>query len=492
MAIDLPAPLLPRLLNGLLGSHSPLHGHVPGSIPGEENDSDNNAQQSRQAALQQQRAVEAGNEQARWQSEGVNDGTRYGPGSRPEGQGPHGPQPGNAPGTGHLPSPGEVLSDVLGKADAAVHDLLGQNGAGPLGKPGELATNLLNQAGASPLGKPGELAANLLNQAGQASQAATGLAARALDATPMAGVTTAASALLTQQAAAQALQLAAPGAQALAARNALHDAAISVPMPPSRDMAAPLQTASTNALASNTLVPGTNRAAEAALIPGRQDMAMPMRAEQAIADRSATVLPGSNPPPAAVDASRAVPMPVAAAPTVVPPSQSAAIVEGRPTNPVAGNERVGEVPRAADATQPIPAGHTGAAPARANRADEQAGESLAQRLARALLAFLGLGAAKDQDVDLEADEELLAQAAEANRWQRLQWLFWALAVAGYTCLVVALIIFVPGGKGFLDETRNPLGTPALILGLICSLGAWWLARKLAANAGPKPESGRSA
>jgi hypothetical protein len=95
-----------------------------------------------------------------------------------------------------------------------------------------------------------------------------------------------------------------------------------------------------------------------------------------------------------------------------------------------------------------------------------------------LLAALGLGMSVNEAVD---DEEGLPLAAPDNRWLRLQWLFWVLALSGYACLVVALIVLLPGGAGFLDEARNPLGKQALVVGLVASIGAWWLARKLAAK-----------
>lgn len=469
MGFELPSPLLPKLLNGLLGQNGPGHGHGPGGVngagEGPENDPDNSAHHARQAALQNERAAEAGNDQGRWQqSEGANnDGVQRGNGHH-EGHGPQGPGNSSSVGNGHFPEPGEILSDIVGKADAATRGLLGD------GPPGLIA-------------KSGDLAANLLNQAAQTTQAAAGLAAKSLEAMPLAGTATAASALLTQ-ATAQALN--APGAQALAARNALHDAA-SGPVLPSRDIAAPLQT-STNPLQGNALIPGTSRTAETALLQGRQDLPMPMRAEQAVVDRSANTLPSSSPPPAApaaADATRSLPF--SAPPSTVPPSQSAAAMEGRTNLIGGGNDRVGNVPKAADMAQQTPPGHTGAAPSKIGRRDEEAGESLAQRMARALMALIGLAPAMDEDAQ-ELDEEALAQVAAENRWQRLQWLFWSLAVAGYACLVFALIVFIPGGSGFLDETRNPLGTPALIVGLISSLGAWWLARKLAANAEPAPPS----
>ena len=445
----LPSPLLPQLLNGLLGRHSPVGGNGPGNGLGEgvENDSDHGSQQARQAALAQERAAEAGNEQAPWQSNSAGSASQLG-------HGPHGAENSGPLGHGHFPNPGEVLSDALGRADGAARNLLGQS-AGP--------------NGSGLLGKAGDLPANILNQA---ANTAGGLAARTLQALPAANPAAAAGALLTQAA-----QMAsAQGAEALAARSALHDAAVGTTMP-SRDVAAPLQTAPSNPL-TNMSVPGTSRAADAALIQGRQDMPLPMRAEQAAVNRSATVLPGSSPPPAAAvttDAVRNVPF--AATPASVPPSQSVALVEGRQPSLVGGNDRVGTVPKAADMAQQTPAGHTGAAPARVGRHDEEAGESLARRMVRALAAFLGMGAS---EAALREEEDALAPAVE-NPWQRLQWLFWTLAVAGYACLVVALIIFIPGGSGFLDESHNPLGTPALIVGLICSLGAWWLARKLAAN-----------
>lgn len=463
MGFELPSPLLPKLLNGLLGQNGPLHGNGPGhpggGAEGAENDPDN-AHHARQAALQNERAAEASNDQGRWQqSEGAhNDGVQRGNGPH-EGHGPNGPGNNSSVGNGHFPTPGEVLSDIVGKADAAARGLFGEGPPGLVAKGGDLAANLVNQA----------------------AQTATGLATKSLEAMPMANAATAAGALLTQ-ATAQALN--APGAQALAARNALHDAA-SAPVLPSRDIAAPLQTASSNPLAGSTVIPGAARASEAALLQGRQDMPLPMRAEQAVVDRSANVLPGSNPPPAApitADATRAIP--VTAPPSTVPPSQTAAAMEGRTTtNTIGGNDRVGSVPRAADMPQQTPAGHTGAAPTRIGRRDEEAGESLAQRMARALMAMLGLAPADEAAPEL--DEEALAQAAAENRWQRLQWVFWTLAVTGYACLVFALIVFIPGGSGFLDESRNPFGTPALIIGLISSLGAWWFARKLAANAEPR-------
>ncbi len=476
MGFELPSPLLPKLLNGLLGQNGPGHGHGPGGINGAEgpdNDPDNSAHHARQAALQNERAAEAGNDQGRWQqSEGANnDGVRRGNGPHEGHHGPQGPGNSSSVGNGHLPTPGGVLSDIVGKADAAARGLLGDGPPGLVAKGGDLAANLLNQA------------AQTVQQATQTAQTAAGLAAKSLEAMPLANTATAANALLTQ-ATAQALN--APGAQALAARNALHDAA-SAPVIPARDAAAPLQMASTNPLAGSTIVPGASRAADAALLQGRQDLPMPMRAEQAVVDRSASVLPGSNPPPAApiaADTARAIP--VMAPPSTVPPSQTAAAMEGRSNLIGGGGDRVGGVPKAADMAQPqqTPPGHTGAAPTRIGRRDEQAGESLAQRMARALMALLGLAPAEADAPEL--DEEALAQAAAENRWQRLQWVFWTLAVVGYACLVFALIVFIPGGSGFLDETRNPFGTPALIVGLTSSLGAWWFARKLAANAEPAP------
>ena len=454
MSIDLPTPIGLKLLSGLLGNNGPGHngqGHGVGGADG--NDPDSRADQSRQNALQNERNAEASNDQGRWgQSDGA-DGVRHGH-HHDGGDGPRGPGNNNGVGNGGLPNPGDLLSNALGKTEGAIQNLLGgggQESAGPLGKLGDLTTNLLNPGGHLP---PGTLA-------------------KALDAVPLGNLANAAGTLLTQ-ATAQALN--APGAQALAARNALHDAA-SAPLAPPRDAPAALQTANSNLTHS---VPAAARAADGALIQNRQDLLPMARADQAALGRTATALPASAPPPAApalaVEPARVLPF--AAPPPAVPASQSPTLVDGRP-NPMGSGGGDGSVGAAqkADMAQQTPPGHTGAAPARAFRREEEEGESLAKKMIQALAVWMGLAPAP-KAAEAEADDALPAQAGD-DRWLRLQWLFWALAVAGYGCLAIAVIVFIPGGAGFLDETRNPIVRPALVVGLGCSIAAWWLARKIA-------------
>lgn len=476
MSIDLPTPIGLKLLSGLLGNNGAGGHGGPNGIGNVDGDGDNRADQARQSALQNERAGDASNEQGRWQTGGPGEAQR-GNGPHHDGHGPQGPNNGNNVGQGHgvghghghgeignLPNPGQVLSSALGRADATVQSLLGQNGAPPglLAKTGELANNVLNQAG------------NVLNQAGPLPP--PNLAAKALEATPLANAATAAGALLAQ-ATAQALN--APGAQALAARNALHDAA-SAPLAPARDTPATLQ--STHATQLSNTVPGAARAADSALLQGRQDL-LPLRADQAPLARTATALPAGSPPPAApmVAPEPARILPFAAPPPAVPASQSPALVEGRP-NLVGGHGSGGDgsvgAAQKADMAQQTPPGHTGAAPARAFRPEEEDGESLAKRMIQAVAVWLGLAPAAAQSDPAEQEAETAAQVAD-DRWLRLQWLFWALAVAGYGCLAIAVIVFIPGGAGFLDETRNPIVRPALMVGLGCSIAAWWLARKIA-------------
>lgn len=479
MSIDLPTPIGLKLLNGLLGGHGPGgHGNGPNGIGNPDGEAENRADQARQSALQNERVGEAGNEHGRWQTGGPGEAQR-GNGPHHDGHGPQGPG-NNGNGVGHgygvghghgrgdvgnLPNPGQVLSSALGRADATVQNLLGQNEGPPglLAKTGELANNVLNQT------------SNALHQAGQLPP---GLAAKALEATPLANAATAAGALLAQ-ATAQALN--APGAQALAARNALHDAA-SAPLAPARDTPATLQ--STNATQLSNTVPGAARAADSALIQGRQDV-LPLRADQAALARTPTALPAGSPPPAApmVAPEPARILPFAAPPPAVPPSQSPALVEGRP-NLVGGNGSGGGdgsvgAAQKAEMTQQTPPGHTGAAPVRGFRPEEEDGESLAKRMIQAVAVWLGLAPAAAQTDPAEQEVEEPAPQAADDRWLRLQWLFWALAVAGYGCLAIAVIVFIPGGAGFLDETRNPIVRPALVVGLGCSIAAWWLARKIA-------------
>lgn len=457
MSIDLPTPIGLKLLNGLLGSNG--HGNGPGHGVGngpDGGDADNRADQARQNALQNERNAEASNDQGRWgQSEGANgyDGVKHGHGHHHDGgDAPRGPGNNNGVGNGSLPNPGDVLSNALGKADGAVQNLLGQgqDGSGVLGKLGDLTSNLLNPAGHLP---PGQLA-------------------KALDAVPLANTAGAAANLLNQ--AAQALN--APGAQALAARNALHDAA-TTPLAQPRDVPAALHTANSNL---TNAVPATARAADAALIQNRQDV-LPLRADQAALGRTATSLPAGSPPPAAppIMAEPARVLPFAAPPATVPPTQSPPMVEGRPNPMGGGGGGDGSVgaPQKTDMAQQTPPGHTGAAPTRGFRNDEEEGDSLAKKMIEALAVWLGL--APEQKAAQAEGDDLLPAPASDDRWLRLQWLFWALAVAGYGCLAIAVIVFIPGGAGFLDEARNPIVRPALVVGLGCSIAAWWLARKIA-------------
>lgn len=458
MSIDLPTPIAFKLLNGLLGNngHGNGQGHGVGNGP-DGNDPDNRADQSRQNALQNERNGEASNDQGRWgQSDGANgyDGVKHGHGHHHDGgDAPRGPGNNNGVGNGSLPNPGDLLSSTLGKVDGAVQNLLGQgqDGSGPLGKLGDLTSNLLNAGGHLP---PGQLA-------------------KALDAVPLANAGSAAANLLNQ-ATAQALN--APGAQALAARNALHDAA-SGPLTAPRDVPAPLQTANSNL---TNAVPASARAADSALIQNQQNL-LSARADQAALGRTATSLPAGSPPPAApimAEPARILPF-AAPPPATVPPSQSAPLVDGRPNPAGGGGGGDGSVGAAqkTDMAQQTPPGHTGAAPARAFRRDEEEGDSLAKKMIEALAVWIGLAPA--QKAAVAEEEEAPAAPVEDDRWLRLQWLFWALAVAGYGCLAIAVVVFIPGGAGFLDETRNPIVRPALVVGLGCSIAAWWLARKIA-------------
>ncbi|HJR73194.1 MAG TPA: hypothetical protein VJ806_06105, partial [Luteimonas sp.] len=166
----------------------------------------------------------------------------------------------------------------------------------------------------------------------------------------------------------------------------------------------------------------------------------------------------------------------------VPPSQSAPLIEGRP-HPSGGGGSGGDgsvgAAQKADMAQQTPPGHTGAAPARGFRSEEEEGDSLAKKMIETLAAWMGLAPAQ-KAAEAEADDALPQEASAADdRWLRLQWLFWALAVAGYGCLAIAVVVFIPGGAGFLDETRNPIVWPALGVGLGCSIAAWWLGRKIA-------------
>lgn len=476
MSIDLPTPIGLKLLNGLLGNGNGGGPHGVGHGHGGPNDVDNDhggdaARQAKESALQTERTVEAGHEQGRWQqTEGPNNSNNNGwHKGQLENQGPQGPNqnhPGNSigDGDGGLPRPGELLSNTLGKVDNAVRDLLGQNG--PLGKVDNAVRDLLGQNGApGQLAKSGsEMASQLLTQTGQG----VGLAAKALESLPT-NAAHAAGVLLNQ--AAQTLN--SQGAQALAARNALHDAATLPQAASTKDAPLSLQ----NTLANNA-IPANARAAESALIPGRQD-AIPLRADQAALGRTATALPaGTTAPttaPLVADAARHLPFAPPAAPVAVPPSQGPGMVEGRPGVGVGGGGGEGAAPAK---VEQVPPGHTGAAPNRL-RPEEEDGESLAQKMVRAVAAWLGLGAAEKQaDVDTGMDEAP-APAANDEHWLRLQWLFWALAVAGYGCLTVAVVVLIPGGGGFLDETRNPIVWPALAVGLGSSIAAWWLGRKIA-------------
>lgn len=69
-------------------------------------------------------------------------------------------------------------------------------------------------------------------------------------------------------------------------------------------------------------------------------------------------------------------------------------------------------------------------------------------------------------------------APQRESWFALQWLLWLLAIIGYACLAVALIVSLPGGSGLLDERATSIGRYALVFGLAASLLAWWAARRL--------------
>ncbi|TWH99413.1 hypothetical protein IP90_03152 [Luteimonas cucumeris] len=258
---------------------------------------------------------------------------------------------------------------------------------------------------------------------------------------------------------------------AMMAQNALHNAA-----------SAPSSLAATNTLPAATTAPlpaaATSPLNPQAALPAaaRADaMPAPQRADQSATIQRNASMPASSPPPAAPAAAAVATqatisaVPLAAVPLAVPPSQSPP-VDGRPSLTAAGDRGPGQ----ARADLPtLPPGHTaeGTSPRRAVRDRDGL---LPIKLSQ-WLAALGLGldpkAGRPQDADAEG------QGLEGS--VALQWLFWALAIVGYGCLAVALVVLLPGGEGFLDETRNPAGTYALIVGLPTSLGAWWLARRMA-------------
>lgn len=275
---------------------------------------------------------------------------------------------------------------------------------------------------------------------------------------------------------------------AMMAQSALHNAATAAG---STTLAAPLQPMATTTLANvpgqpptlnpqaQVPLPPSARAAESAIIPGRPDVPSQANFAQA-ATQANGALPASGPPPAAPPPAALATQaaiqaaPLAAMPLAVPPSQSPP-VDGRPQL-IGGNDRGGS---ARSDLSNIPPGYTGEinTPRRGAKGDAD-GESLLVRLAK-LLATIGVStAANDADAELQTSEV----PGQPNPLNTQAWLFWALAIVGYGCLAVALIVMLPGGSGFLDETRNAAGQYALGIGLVSSLGAWWLARKMARGA----------
>lgn len=478
-------------LSKLLGSLHNRHDRIGGGpdrpqdgIDGpDDSDSAGDPQEARRAA-ERQAADDVGERDPLRRPDGPqenrgNDGANRSDGHHHN----HGPDRGDGPGRGDNPGRSDGRQNVQNPNPG--NNANASSGLPGNGLNGSVLGNVTNAAG--------NLVGNALDHVSNTLNAATNGLGSALNhladarpllppgATPLIDTATnAANALLSQTPAAGMAER-----TAMMAQNALHNAATSASG--STTLGAPLQAGATtianapgqppvfNPQAQIPLQP-TARAAETAVIPARPDVPSQTNFAQAASQAPAT-LPAAGPPPAAPAAAGLATQaaiqaaPLAAMPMAVPPSQSP--VDGRPM--IGSNDRGGS--SRGDLSN-VPPGYTGEInTGRRNAKGIADGESMMTKLVR-LLATIGLGTAAANDAEVE-EYEVPGQPPSPPTQA---WLFWALAIVGYGCLGVALVVLLPGGSGFLDETRNVAGKYALGIGLMSSLGAWWLARKMARGA----------
>lgn len=380
-------------------------------------------------------------------------------------------------------SPKPVTSSIPGAAPSLATQNLGGLPTQPTVVERPLA-NVLNAIGSvfgntpgatpavlsSTLGNLGALAATIGQTAtaiARAALAAPGYvppAANALATTSMTGTPAffaAMSSLVAQATAAAGLS----DRASLAAHNALQNAA--TPMPARAPTPAMAATAANVQNLAAIPVPGRTAEVVAPMLPARSELAG--RVGTTMANAPAGVTTTTAVPAGTTVAAAEVRTPTlpAMAPQQIAPASQSPPVPGRA--PGAGDHGAAGTTRA---EHTVPAGFTNDAPARQRRNRP----SLADAILPARLARLLRGRSATDALNQGAIPNAAA-GESSSPWLRL--LFWALTIIGYGCLLVAVLVLLPGGSGFLDETRNPAGQYALVVGLAASISAWWLGRRLA-------------